>query len=63
MQHPFTELGTPLRVIEKVNPWYIAVGDGVQVFNSNLKFVRSFGIRGDPVDIDFDHQGNMYVHA
>ena len=31
------------------------------MFDSNLKFVRSFGIRGDPVDIDFDSQGNMYV--
>ena len=31
------------------------------MFDSNLKLVRSFGIRGDPVDIDFDHQGNVYV--
>ena len=31
------------------------------MFDSNLKFVKSFGIRGDPVDIDFDSQGNMYV--
>ena len=164
VQHPPTELGTPVRVIEGVNPWYIAVGDKgelfvtereeyrytmldsqgqrvltigskgkapfwdqdptgiatdgmgnvyvasayklqkfnrdgevitsvgkegkdvrnfnyleniryhkhqvyacdssngrVQVFDSNLKFVRSFAIRGDPVDVDFDSQGNMYV--
>ena len=23
--------------------------------------VRSVGIHGDPVDIDFDHQGNVYM--
>ena len=33
----------------------------VQVFDSDLKFVRSFAIRGNPVDVDFDSQGNMYV--
>ena len=40
----------------------------VQVFDSNLKFVWSFGTRGDgpgqlerPKDIDFDTQGNIYV--
>ena len=33
VQHPPTELGTPLRVIEKVNPWYIAVGDRGELFN------------------------------
>ena len=40
----------------------------VQVFDSNLKFVRSFGTQGDgpgqlerPKDIDFDTQGNIYV--
>ena len=40
----------------------------VQVFDSDLNFVRSFGTRGDgpgqfkgPRDIDFDAQGNIYV--
>ena len=40
----------------------------VQVFDSDLKFVRSFGTRGDgpdqlnyPRDIDFDTQGNMFI--
>ena len=40
----------------------------VQVFDSNLNFVRSFGTHGDgpgqlkqPMDIDFDTQGNIYV--
>ena len=40
----------------------------VQVFDSDLKFVRSFGTQGDgpgqlkkPRDIDFDAQGNIYV--
>ena len=40
----------------------------VQVFDSNLNFVQSFGTRGDapgqlkePVDIDFDCQANIYV--
>ena len=40
----------------------------VQVFDSDLNFVRSFGTRGDgpgqfkePWDIDFDTQGNIYV--
>ena len=40
----------------------------VQVFDSNLNFVQSFGIRGDgpgqlkePMDIDFDCQANIYV--
>ena len=40
----------------------------VQVFDSDLNFVRSFGTRGDgpgqfkqPWDIDFDAQGNIYV--
>ena len=40
----------------------------VQVFDSNLNFVRSFGTHGDgpgqfkePVDMDFDAQGNIYV--
>ena len=32
VQHTPTELGTPLRVIEKVNPWYIAVGDEGELF-------------------------------
>ena len=44
-------------------------GNGrVQVFDSNLNFVRSFGTHGDgpgqlkvPWDIDFDTQGNIYV--
>ena len=44
-------------------------GNGrVQVFDSNLNFVRSFGTHGDspvqlklPWDIDFDSQGNIYV--
>ena len=40
----------------------------VQVFDSDLNFVRSFGTRGDgpdqlttPNDIDFDTQGNIHV--
>ena len=37
----------------------------VQVFDSNLNFVRSFGDGPnqlkDPRDIDFDYQGNIYV--
>ena len=40
----------------------------VQVFDSNLNFVRSFGTLGDgpgqlegPVDIDFDTQGNIFI--
>ena len=40
----------------------------VQVFNSNLNFVQSFGTHGDgpgqlkyPRDIDFDTQGNIYI--
>ena len=40
----------------------------IQVFDSNLNFVQSFGTRGDgpgqfkqPWDIDFDAQGNIYV--
>ena len=40
----------------------------IQVFDSNLKFVQSFGTHGDgpgqlnrPRDIDFDAQGNIYV--
>ena len=40
----------------------------IQVFDSNLNFVRSFGTCGDgpgqlerPRDIDFDMQGNIYV--
>ena len=40
----------------------------VQVFDSDLNFVQSFGTRGDgpgqlkdPRDIDFDTQGNIYV--
>ena len=40
---------------------------GIQVFDSNLNFVRSFGY-GDsqgqskqPWDIDFDTQGNIYI--
>ena len=36
----------------------------VQVFDSDLNFVRSFGGQEqlkDPVDIDFDIQGNIYV--
>ena len=50
----------------------VCVSDGhnatVQVFDSNLKFVRSFGTSGDgpdqlkePWNIDFDTQGNIYV--
>ena len=37
----------------------------IQVFDSDLKFTRSFGnARGElkqPWDIDFDHQGNIYI--
>ena len=40
----------------------------VQVFDSNLNFVRSFGTHGDgpgqlkgPVDMDFDTQGNIFI--
>ena len=40
----------------------------VQVFDTNLNFVRSFDMHGDgpgqlkkPMDIDFDTQGNIYV--
>ena len=40
----------------------------MQVFDSNLNFVRSFGTHGDgpgqledPRDIDFDSQANIYV--
>ena len=40
----------------------------IQVFDSNLNFVRSFGTQGDgpgqlkkPRDIDFDSQGKIYV--
>ena len=40
----------------------------IQVFDSDLNFVRSFGIRGDgsgqlkkPRDIDFDSHGNMFI--
>ena len=44
---------------------YVCGSSGiVQVFDSNLKFVRSFGHAGQlrqPVDIDFDTQGNIYV--
>ena len=33
----------------------------VQVFDSNLNFVQSFGQLKEPMDIDFDTQGNIYV--
>ena len=40
----------------------------IQVFDSNLNFVRSFGTQGDgpgqlkkPRDIDFDAQGNIFI--
>ena len=40
----------------------------VQVFDSNLSFLQTFGTRGDgpgqlkdPCDLDFDSQGNIYV--
>ena len=32
VQHPPTQLGTPVRVIEGVKPWYIAVGDKGELF-------------------------------
>ena len=32
VQHPPTQLGTPVRVIENVEPWYIAVGDKGELF-------------------------------
>ena len=49
---------------------YVCVSNNarVQVFDSNLNFVRSFSTPGDgpgqlkePRDIDFDTQGNIYV--
>ena len=32
VQHPPTQLGTPVRVIEGVKPWYMAVGDKGELF-------------------------------
>ena len=37
VQHPPTQLGTPVRVIEGVEPWYIAVGDKGELFVTELR--------------------------
>ena len=64
------ELGCPLGVRYRNHQVYVCDRNNarVQVFDSNLNFLRTFGTRGDgpgqlkdPRDLDFDTQGNIYV--
>ena len=61
------EFDEPYNVRYHNHQVYVCDSDNgrVQVFDSNLNFVRSFGDGPDqledPVDIDFDSQGNIYV--
>ena len=58
------EFDEPFNVQYHNRQVYVCDSDNgrVQVFDSNLNFVRSFGNGPDqPMDIDFDSQGNMYV--
>ena len=82
VQHPPTQLGTPVKVIEGegVKPYYIAVGDKGELFVTELHQYRytvldaqgqrvqtigsvgklPFGVSG-PTGIATDGQGNVYV--
>ena len=64
------EFDWPLGVRYRNHQVYVCDSDNarVQVFDSNLNFLRTFGTRGDgpgqlkePRDLDFDTQGNIYV--
>ena len=64
------EFDYPIGVRYRNHQVYVCDSDnaGVQVFDSNLNFLRTFGTRGDgpgqlkdPRDLDFDTQGNIYV--
>ena len=63
----FGEFKNPFNVQYHNHHVYVCDSDNgrVQVFDSNLNFVRSFGDGPDqlegPMDIDFDSQGNIYV--
>ena len=61
------EFNSPYGVRYHNHQVYVCDSDNgrVQVFDSNLKFLQSFGISPGqlkkPRDIDFDTQGNVYV--
>ena len=64
------EFDQPWGVRYRNHQVYVCDSDNarVQVFDSSLNFLRTFGTRGDgpgqlkdPRDIDFDTQGNIYV--
>ena len=78
VQHLPTELGTPVRVIEDINAYYIAVGDKGELFvtetdqytmlNAQGQRVLTVGSAdellfedGDPIGISVDCEGNVYV--
>ena len=77
MQHPPTQLGPPVRVIEAVKPWYIAVGDKGELFvTENYDYhytmldaqgqrVLTVGSEEEPLfgptGIATDCEGNAYV--
>ena len=79
VQHPPTQLGTPVRIIEVVKqPWYIAVGDKGElfvtedyrytVFDAQGQRVLTVGSEekppfedGDSTGIATDGEGNVYV--
>ena len=71
VQHPPTQLGPPVRVIEDVEPWYIAVGDKGELFVTELEQytvldtqgqrVLTVGVEGGPTGIAADGEGNVYV--
>ena len=64
------KIGQPMGVRYHNHQVYVCdyANAGVQVFDSNLNFLRTFGTRGDgpgrlkdPWDLDFDTEGNIYV--
>ena len=76
VQHPPTLLGTPVRVIEDVEGWYVAVGDKGELFvtendqytvlDAQSQRVQTVGLEeefedGGPMGIATDGEGNVYV--
>ena len=49
VRHPPTHLGTPVRVIEDINAWYIAVGDKGELFVTELHQYTVFDAQGQRV--------------
>ena len=73
VQHPPTQLGTPVRVIEGVTPSRIAVGDKGELFvtehlerrytmlDAQGQKILTIGFEGKPTGIATDGDGNVYI--